>query len=83
MVGEIEPFQTEDDGGGAEPDRTLDQGGDVGRRAAPERRLADHVFVDDGAVVVRAVAVVVDAGGGPDGIPRPGEEIIPPRCSRR
>ena len=44
-------------------DPALDEQADVLRAGAAERRLGDHLAVDDRPVVVRAVAVVVDAGG--------------------
>src|ERR687889_780897 len=42
----------------------LDEDGNVLRRGAAEGRLGDDLAVDDGPVVVRAVAVVVYAGRG-------------------
>src|SRR5205085_9375076 len=45
-----------------EPDAILDEDGNVLSPRASERGLTDDLSVDDRAVVVRAVAVIVNAG---------------------
>ena len=63
VVEQVEAFQPQQERASAGLDAALDEQRDVLRAGAAERRLADHRAVDDRPIVVRAVAVVVDAGG--------------------
>ena len=65
MIEEIETLHPEHDRRAFRRlDTALDEDPDVGGRRAAEGRLADDLAVDHGAIVVRAVAVVVDARRG-------------------
>src|SRR5262249_54760074 len=64
VVEQVESLEAQQEGAAAEGETMLDERGDVVGRRAAEGGLAEDLPVDDGAVVVGAVAVVVDAGGG-------------------